>query len=213
MKAVDLIIFDLDGTLVDSKEDIVNAVNFTLKKLGLDEKQFDEIVSYIGTGVESLIRKAIGDKNRDLFDKGISVFEDYYKKHSAIKSKLYPYVEDILKQFRDKQMFVVTNRKRDMALVTLNSLGIAKFFKDIIGGDDASCLKPAVCSLDKALKYNKNGKRSIIVGDMDLDILSGKRAGILTCAVTYGIGKKEDILKAEPDYIIDDIGQLEDIIR
>ena len=213
MVEVDLIIFDLDGTLVDSKEDIVNAVNFTLRKLGLNEKQFDEIVSYIGTGVESLIRKAIGDKNRDLLDKGISIFEDYYKKHSATKSKLYPHVEDVLKQFRDKQMFVVTNRKRDMALVTLNSLEITKFFKDIIGGDDVSCLKPSACSLDKALKYNKNGKRSMIVGDMDLDILSGKRAGILTCAVTYGIGKKEDILKAEPDYIIDDIGQLKDIIK
>ena len=94
-----------------------------------------------------------------------------------------------------------------------NSLEITKFFKDIIGGDNVSCLKPSICSLDKALKYNKNSERSIIVGDMDLDILSGKKAGILTCAVTYGIGKKKDILKAEPDYIIDDIGELKDIIK
>jgi len=213
MKKIDLLIFDLDGTLVDSKEDIVNAVNFTLRQLGLDEKPYNKIASFIGTGVNDLIRKAIGEKKKNLFDEGVLIFEDYYKKQSAAKSKLYPHVEDILKHFKDKPMFVVTNRKRDMAQATLNSLKIGKYFKDIIGGDDESCLKPSVCSIDKVLKCNKNNKRSMIVGDMDLDVLSGKKAGILTCAVTYGIGKKEDIVKAEPDYIIDDIVELKDIIK
>jgi len=210
---VDLIIFDLDGTLVDSKKGIVDAVNFTLRKLGLNEKPFGEIVSFIGAGVNSLIRKAIGKRNRGLFNKGISIFEDYYKKHAAVKSRLYPHVEDVLEYFKGKLMFVVTNRRKDMALVTLNSLGIYKYFKDTISGDDESCLKPSACPLDKVLKSNIDKRRSIIVGDMDLDILSGKKAGILTCAVTYGIGKKEDIMKAEPDYIIDDVTELKDIIK
>ncbi|MCF7907458.1 MAG: HAD-IA family hydrolase [Candidatus Omnitrophica bacterium] len=213
MKAVDSIIFDLDGTLVDSKEDIVNAVNFTLKKLGLSQKQADEIASYIGTGAEDLIRKAIGDKNRDLFDKGISIFEDDYKKHSATKSKLYPHVEEVLEYFKNKNLFIVTNRKKNMAQITLNSLGINKYFKDVVGGDDETCLKPSACSLEKALGNVQDRKRIIIVGDMDLDVLTGKEAGILTCAVTYGIGKRDDIVKVKPDYLVDDLLQLKEIIR
>ena len=210
---VDLLIFDLDGTLVNSKEGIVSAINYTLEKLGLEAKPFEEIVSFIGTGVEDLIRKALGKEHIGLFDQAISTFEDYYKTHSAAKSTLYPHVEDILKHFKGKSMCVVTNRKKDMALITLNSLGIAKYFKDIIGGDDASCLKPSACPLNKVLPLNNNSTRSMIIGDMDLDIISGKKVGILTCAVTYGIGKKEDILKVEPDYIINDIAELKNIIK
>jgi len=213
MKEVDTIIFDLDGTLVDSKKGIVDAVNFTLRQLGIDERPFDEIVSFIGTGVNSLIRNSIGEKNKGLFDKGISIFEEYYKKHAADKSKLYPHVKDVLSHFKKKALFVVTNRKRDMARITLNSLGIDKYFKDVTGGDDESCLKPSSCLLDKALGSSRDMKRIIIVGDMDLDVLSGKEAGILTCAVTYGIGEKEDIVKAKPDYIIDDLLELKRIIK
>lgn len=213
MKDVDTIIFDLDGTLVDSKKDIVNSVNFTLKQLGLRSKPFDEIVSFIGTGVNSLIRRSIGEENKSLFNKSISIFENHYKKHAADKSKLYPHVKDILEYFRDKALFVVTNRKKNMAQITLHSLGIDKYFKDVIGGDNESCLKPSACSLDKALEGVEDRKRIIIVGDMDLDVLTGKEAGILTCAVTYGIGKKEDILRAKPDYIIDGMLELEEIVR
>lgn len=213
MQEVDAIIFDLDGTLVDSKENIVNSVNFTLDKLGLRSKPFDEIVRLIGTGVNSLIRQSIGEKNRNLFDKGISIFENHYKKHGADKDKLFPCVEDILKHYKNKALFVVTNRKKNMAQITLNSLGIDKYFKDVIGGDDEYCLKPSACPLDKALVDLADRKRIIIVGDMDLDVLTGKEAGILTCAVTYGIGRMEDILKARPDYIVDALLELKEIVK
>ena len=210
---IDLLIFDLDGTLVDSKEGIVNSVNFTLSKLGLGRKPFDEIVSFVGTGVNDLIKKSLGEENISLFEKGISIFENHYKTHSAVRCRLYPHVKDVLENFKLKLMFVVTNRRKNMAQVTLSSLKIGKYFKDIIGGDDRHCLKPSVCSLSGALKWSKDKRRSMIVGDMDLDVLTGKRAGTITCAVTYGIGKREDIVKAKPDYIIDDILELEAIAR
>ncbi len=92
MITVDLLIFDLDGTLVESKEDIFNAVNFTLRKLGLAERSFDEVISFVGTGVEDLIRESIGDKGRGLFEEGVSIFEDYFKKRPAETSRLYPHV-------------------------------------------------------------------------------------------------------------------------
>ncbi|PIQ89689.1 MAG: hypothetical protein COV72_01885 [Candidatus Omnitrophica bacterium CG11_big_fil_rev_8_21_14_0_20_42_13] len=210
---VDLLVFDLDGTLVDSKKGIVKAVKFTLRKLGLDERLPGEIASYIGTGVESLIRQSIGEKNKTLLIDGVSIFERHYKKHFAQRDRLYPNVKSTLKHFRNKLMFVATNRKKEMARLTLNSLGIGGYFKDVIGGDDELCVKPSVCPLKKVLRTNRNRKRCMIVGDMDLDIISGKNAGILTCAVTYGIGEKKDILRAGPDYLINNIAGLKKIIR
>ena len=213
-KYIDLIIFDLDGTLVDSREDIANAVNFTLKDIGLKEKSKQEISSYIGKGVEDLIRKSLGERQDALFGRALSVFEEYYRKHSTDKSVLYPNVKEILEYFKEKKKVIVTNRNYEFALLTLKALGIYDYFEDIVGGDDIGCMKPSSCPLDKFVhRPNMNKEKAIIVGDMDIDILAGKRAGIITCGVTYGIGKKEVIIKARPDFIIDNIIKLKDIIN
>lgn len=214
MKYIDLIIFDLDGTLVDSRDDIANAVNFTLKKIGLKEKSISEISSYIGTGVEGLIRKSLGNKEEVLLKKALSAFEEYYKKHSTDNSVLYPNVKEILEYFKGKKKVIVTNRNYEFALLTLKTLGIYDYFEDIVGGDDIGCMKPSSCPLDMSMhRLSANKEEAIIVGDMDLDIVAGKRAGIITCGVTYGIGKKEDIIKAKPDFIIDDIMNLKNLIH
>lgn len=111
-------------------------------------------------------------------------------------------------------MVIVTNRSKKMANLTLQNLGIEYYFKDIIGGDDADCLKPSACPLHKALQRCVATKdKSMIVGDTDRDIRSGKNAGILTCGVTYGIGRREDIEKAKPDYIIDDLLALKEMVQ
>lgn len=213
MKNVDLLIFDLDGTLVDSKEDLADAVNFTLKKLNLNALPPGKIVSYIGTGVNNLIKKSLGRENSNLLAQGVFIFGDYYRKHFLDKTRLYPHVKSTLEYFQHKSMFVVTNKNKDMALLTLNGLGIGKYFKDVTGGDDPACLKPSACSLDKALKWSKAKKKSIIIGDMVIDILVGKKAGILTCAVTYGIGNIDDLAKAKPDYTINNLLELKNIIK
>jgi len=214
MKYIDLIIFDLDGTLVDSREDIANAVNFTLKKIGLKEKSISEISSYIGTGIEELIRKSLGKKQEALLEKALSIFIEYYRKHSTDNTVLYPNVKEILEYFKNKRKAIVTNRNYEFALSALNKLGIRDCFEDIVGGDDTGCMKPSSCPLDRSMgRLNADKEKAIIVGDMDIDIVAGKRAGIITCGVTYGIGKKEDIIKAKPDFIIDDIIDLKKIIH
>ena len=214
MKYIDLIIFDLDGTLVDSRDDIANAVNFTLKKIGLKEKSISEISSYIGTGIEDLIGKSLGNKQEVLLTRALSVFEKYYRKHSTDNSVLYPNVKEILEYFKNKRKVIVTNRNYGFALIALNKLGIYDYFENVVGGDDIGCMKPSSCPLDRSMnRLNTNKEEAIIVGDMDIDIVAGKKAGIITCGVTYGIGKKEDIIKAKPDFIIDDIIDLKDIIH
>ena len=213
MHYIELIIFDLDGTLVDSKEAIAKGVNFALGELGLQEKNALEISSYIGTGVDDLIRKSLGQGKEHYFEKTKSLFENY-RKHSPDSSRLYPGAKEILEYFKNKRKTIVTNRKYEFALPTLKKLGIYDYFEVILGADDIECKKPSACPLDRAVaKFNINKEKTIIVGDMDIDILAGKSAGILTCAVTYGIGKREAILKAKPDYTIDNILKLKEIIK
>jgi len=108
MKSVDLIIFDLDGTLVDSKKDIANSVNFALRHMGLKEKSVDKIASYIGGGVEQLIKKALNSSQSSLFKKTLSMFIDYYGRHHTDDSELYPRVKEILEYFKQKKKVIIT---------------------------------------------------------------------------------------------------------
>jgi len=212
-KHVDSIIFDLDGTLVDSGKDIVSSVNFTLKNIGLKEKSGEEVLSYVGTGVIDLMRKSLGEERAGLSNKALTIFEAHRRKHSTDHTVLYPGVRETLEHFKNKKKMVLTNRKLEFALITLKNLDIKKYFDDVLGADDLLCIKPSSCPLDMLIeKYGMNKNKTIMAGDMDIDVLSGKNAGILTCGVTYGIGKKEDILKAGPDFIINNIIELKDLI-
>lgn len=214
MKRVDAIFFDLDGTLIDSKDDIVAAVNHIIGEAGAPQKTYEEIFSYIGTGVEDLIARSIGENDIEIINKYVRSFDDYFKEHHTDKSKLYPNVEETLEVFSNKKLVIVTNRKKGMAERTLEKFGIAGYFRGIVGGDDISCIKPMACPVKKGLRmYVDVNEQALMVGDMDVDVLAGKAAGIMTCAVTYGFGKKEDILKAGPDITINDIKELAGIIE
>jgi len=211
---IDNIIFDLDGTLVDSSKDIVRAVNFTLRKLGLAGKPPELIVSYIGTGVRDLLKKSLGGKKSHFAQEAFKIFSEYFPKHSADESALYLHVEEILKYFKNKRKVVITNRNRKFGEITLRKLGIRDYFEEIVGGDDVNCMKPSACPLDRlSSKIEMKKSKTIIVGDMDIDIMAGKNFGIKTCWVTYGLGNREDVEKIEPDYIIDDMIELKDIIK
>lgn len=214
MTAVDAIFFDVDGTLVDARIDIVKAMNHILRELGVEEKPFDLIVSYIGTGVRDLVAKSLGTVNKSLVTKGIEMFSDFYEDHSHDEARPYPHVKETLEFFRDKRKFILTNRYAKFADATLRGLGLRQYFEKIIGGDDENCLKPSACVLDKILPKLKIDKsKALIVGDMAIDIMTGKNSGIKTCWVTYGLGKPEEVKGLKPDYVIDDIAELKRIIK
>jgi len=214
MLDIDTIIFDVDGTLVDSRKDIVRAINFTLRKLKFPEKPPELIISYIGLGIRDLIKKNLGEQKRDFVDEALKIFTGYFRKHSADESRLYPHVEETLDYFRNKRKVVITNRNRESAEITLKKLSIGDYFEEIFGGDDEDCIKPSACPLDRVCsKLGMDKSKIIMVGDMDIDIKAGKEFDIRTCWVSYGLGKREDVEKIEPDYVIDDIIELKKIIR
>ena len=215
MKNVELIIFDLDGTLVDSKQDIINAINFMLKERSLPEKSDEKIIFYVGKGINELLVRSLGSQDTDVNNKGLALFKSYYKKHPADHAYLYKGVKETLKYFKNKQKAVITNRNHKSALNILKKMGIDTHFTQTIGDDNKLCLKPNKGQFDKLfdnLSVKKKDK-IIMVGDMDVDIIAAKASGVLTCAVTYGFGKLDDIRKLKPDYIIDSISELKNIIN
>ena len=215
MLKVNTIFFDVDGTIVDATKDIANAVNFALESLGRDKRSYGEIISCVGTGVSDLISKSLKlPQGSPLVARGVELYGDYYMKHSADEARLYPNAKEILEYFSPKRKFVLTNRYRRFAEKLLEELDIAKYFEDMIGGDDETCIKPSKCLMDKVLpRFKVNRDEAIIVGDMDIDVMTGKNSGIRTCFITHGLGRVEDVRKLKPDYIIDDLIELKKIIK
>ena len=211
---IESLMFDLDGTLVDSRKDIVSAVNFTIRSLGLKEKSFDEIISFVGGGIGNLIRKSLNTDDGPEYEKALKLFRDYYLEHAVDESEFYPDVIETLKYFQNKKIFVVSNKKTELTLKSLSLLNIDGLFRDVIGGEnDESCLKPSPCQIEKLRKTHNLQKQNVLmVGDMDTDIIAGKAAGVRTCGVTYGFSKEEDIVKANPDYVINGLLNLKGIV-
>ncbi len=213
MQVINAIFFDVDGTLADARLDIAGAMNRVLKTLGRPEKSVKEISSYIGTGVKDLISKSLGGGDAGLVDRATALYEEEYLKHPADHAVLYPGVKDLLQGLPGKRKFILTNRYSHLASALLEKLGILAFFEDVFGGDDEKSIKPSACVMNRILPaVNVDKDEAIIVGDMAIDVMTGKNSGVRTCWVTYGLGKTEDVLPLKPDYVIDRISDLGRII-
>jgi len=212
---VDTIFFDVDGTLVDSKKDIANAMNHALSFLGFKNLTQNEIILHVGNGVKDLVRNCMGScRDEAVIQKAADLYWEHFMAHAVDETVLYPHAKDILDHLKDKRKFILTNRYKDFAEATLKGLGIIHYFEEVIGGDDEACIKPCAGILDKIASEERVDKaKALIVGDMDVDILTGKNAGVKTCWVTYGLGRIEQVKDLKPDYIIEDLIELKEIIK
>ena len=219
MVDIKIILFDVDGTLVDSKKVIIDAANYTLLNLGFKQKKEEEILDYLGVEVSYLISRLTGSYDPALIIKGVKLFKGYWSEHITADSMLFKGVIETLDYLKSKEMIITSNGIKKVIERMLNNFKIRKFFKEIISGDEPDCIKPTACPINMVFDRFKLENRTVgkdrimIVGDMDIDIKAGKNAGIKTCAVTYGIGKKKDIITAKPDFLIDDISELKNIIK
>lgn len=201
--SVELLIFDLDGTLIESKWDIAASVNLTLAELGLPQRPIEEIFGFVGDGVKQLLRLSVGEGSLVTFDEALRVFRGQYLAHCLDRTTFYPGVEQALVHFERKRKAVATNKSIEYTNVILKGLG-AHHFQCVVGGDNGFGLKPEPGMLLHVMEQlNVPKEQTVLVGDSTNDINGGHNAGIRVCAVGYGMGNREKMAACRPDWFIE----------
>ncbi|MBR7105004.1 MAG: HAD-IA family hydrolase [Lentisphaeria bacterium] len=202
-----LIVFDLDGTLIDSRLDLAGAVNYMRGSMGLEPLDTARIVRFVGSGAAALVRRAIADSEID-FDEAYKRMRTFYFDHITDTTVLYPGVPAGLKQLNESgaRLAVVTNKPGAETEKILTQLEVKTYFSDIIGGDADFPLKPepdALLFLKK--KYALTDRDCWMVGDHHTDLESGRKANFRRIFVTYGFGEKGE---ETPDYTADNFSDV-----
>jgi phosphoglycolate phosphatase len=206
---VDLMIFDFDGTLVRTGRDIAASVNFTLSELGMPVISEEAIIGFVGDGINKLIERSLASEAAAKLDKAIEIYEAYYGDHLLDTTDLYPGVIEILSRFRNKKKIVLTNKRYDFTMKIAGGLNILNYFDDVIGGDTEEFMKPDPRLVLPIIdRYKCLPGRTIVIGDGVNDILLAKRAGMSSCAILNGLGKREDLLELGADYYVESIAEI-----
>jgi phosphoglycolate phosphatase len=206
MKHLELYIFDLDGTLLDSGKDIALAANYAFEKLNLETFSEEEIISKVGYGAKKLIEDLIPEYPQEIKDKALEYFKEFYYSNPVIYSRLYEGAEETLKKLKElsKKVAVVTNKYKALSVEILKRLNVIDYIDLVVGADTTSEKKPHPLPVFYTLEKLKSDKdKSIIIGDSETDVLTGKNAGIKTALVLQGYGNKEVALSLNPDYVLD----------
>ncbi len=209
MQPVELLIFDLDGTLIDSKLDIAHCVNWTLADLEIPTIPHQEIYRHVGYGVRALISGAVGEEHLDLYQEAITIFDRHYTEHLLDHTCLFPGMERVLEKFQDKKMAVITNKPQKYTDPIIEGLNLQSYFGAVFGRDAFKESKPhpePIFRVWEKLPAARN--KTVIIGDTDIDIQTGKNAEIITCGVSYGFGSLDKLQEAEPDFIVNEPEEL-----
>ncbi len=210
-KSLELVMFDLDGTLADTGHDLVDSVNFTRGHFTLPPLPAPAVHANVGRGVEHLLKQSLPEMTEANFSTVLQVFLARYENHLLDRTVLYPGALEVLRYFRGKRRAVVSNKIHRLTLAVVQGLGVAAEFDAILGGDSSAEKKPHPAMLQSVLqRYHIDPANSLIVGDGDTDIEAGKRAAVITCGVTYGLGDKDAMRAAGPDLTIDSLIELAD---
>ena len=208
-----LIIFDLDGTLVDSIQDIADALNYGFEPYGIEALSSGEVAGMVGEGSIRLIEKVLEKYNLEL-DKSevVKRFVEYYGSHLIDNTRPYPGVAEMLEELKDYKKAVVSNKHEAFSVETLVRLGLSKYFDIIVGGDILSERKPSPIPVYHVLSaLSVKPEESIIVGDSEVDINTGKAASVKTVAAAYGYGRPG--FEKEADFVINSMSELADIVK
>jgi len=212
---IQLLIFDLDGTLIDSKLDLALSVNATLEHLGRPALDEAIIFSYVGQGAPTLIRRVVGDDaSLDEIARGLEFFLAYYREHKLDHTDLYPGTHTTLERLANghlgspRTLAVLTNKPERVSREILAGLGLGEMFRYIYGGNTFETKKPDPLGLRTLIENTgADSSATMIVGDSDVDIQTGINAGVWTCGVTYGFGNLQ-LEVNPPDLVIHSLPEL-----
>jgi phosphoglycolate phosphatase len=211
-----LLIFDLDGTLIDSSRDLVISTNAMLRHLGRPEVDEKTVNSYVGDGAPKLVRRALGDEPSDAeFDAAYAFFIRYYRAHSLENTDLYPGIREALDELRGPEnlLAVLTNKPVKISYDILAGLNMADYFFRVYGGDSFPSKKPDPVGIETLLQEaNVERESAVMIGDSSVDISTAKNAGVRALGVSWGF-KPESLNDPPADLIIHESRQLVESLR
>ncbi len=198
------VIFDLDGTLIDSILDITHCANLALSQLDMPPVTVEQTKKVIGPGDKKFTRMMLPQGEEKRAEEFLRLYRSFYIERCTQATRLYPGVKQVLDRLGKFKLVLTTNKPRYMAEKILRHFGLLECFRLCLSPEDVSNPKPDPEMICKALSLlGEAPQRAMVVGDTGNDILAGKRAGTKTCAVTYGYSPRELLEKEEPDFIID----------
>ena len=203
------LIFDLDGTLIDSKLDLAFAVNATMVELGRSPLPHEQIFSYVGQGAPSLISRALGDgATEEECLRALEFFIQYYSLHKLDNTILYPGVRETLDALSGMSMAVLTNKPVRASRGILEGLGLDSYFRFIYGGNSFERKKPDPMGVETLLReLGAAPGQVMVVGDSEIDVQTARNAGTWICGVTYGFGSHR-LVEYPPDLLVDNLTEL-----
>lgn len=211
-----LLIFDLDGTLIDSQRDLANAVNAARAHMSLPPLPEETIHSYVGNGAPVLIRRAMGaEASAEAVEQALEFFLLYYRAHKLDHTTLYPGVRESLDQFRARglSMAVLTNKPLNISKDILEGLGVDRHFFRVYGGNSFEQKKPHPIGIETLMKEAEaSPEQTLMIGDSAVDVQTARNAGVRACGVTYGF-QPETLLLERPDLLVDHFAELIGEIR
>lgn len=208
---IKLVIFDLDGTLIDSRLDLVHSVNAALRHIGRPELPDEVIASYVGDGAPILIQRALGGEEVDeaIVRKGLEYFLSYYRAHKLDHTTVYPGVAESLAAIRSsgngvpRKMAVLSNKPVVPSRAIVEALGLGPFFSQVYGGNSFPTKKPDPEGALKLLEESGvRPEQAAIIGDSHVDVRTGRNAGLWTVGVTYGFAT-HTLVEEPPDVLVD----------
>ncbi|MGA2101305.1 MAG: HAD-IA family hydrolase [Candidatus Sulfotelmatobacter sp.] len=214
--AIKLVIFDLDGTLIDSRLDLVHSVNAALRHIGRPELPDDVIASYVGDGAPILIQRALGGEivEESVVRKGLEFFLSYYRAHKLDHTTVYDGIAEALTTIQNaangnpRTMAVLSNKPVIPSRAIVEALGLGKFFTQVYGGNSFPTKKPDPEGARKLLEESGvRPENAVIVGDSHTDVETGRNAGLWTVGVTYGFAP-HTLADAAPDVVVDHPAEL-----
>jgi phosphoglycolate phosphatase len=214
MKKVDLMMFDFDGTIADTAGDLVNSINYTLTSMRLDPRPAEQIIGFVGDGVQKLIERSIGEHDIGRMEEAMTIFSRHYEKHMLDHTVLYPDIEEVLKYFQHKMKVILTNKRHHLTVAIARGLHVERYFMEIVGADSTPFQKPDRRVVDHLLeKYNVAPQKAVIIGDGVNDIAVAKNAGILSCAHLNGLGDRNALLNMGADFYCESLLEINTLFQ